>query len=583
MNKTPAFTILTAEDDVVLRKSISAYLGKKGYKVLEANNGEEAFEIFMAEKPDLILSDLRMPKMNGFGLLSAVRAESTDIPFIIVSGIGTMGDVIEVLRKGAWDYLTKPIENMDFLFHAVEKALERACLIKESKGYQNLLEKTVRERTADLESQTRILEAEIQERKFTEIMISRAKKEWTRTVDAMPDLVALVDKNYRMVRVNKAMADVMGKHPADLVDMECSLCCSRGGNSPPDNCPHAQLLEDGKPHTVEIFDERMGGHYRVTVVPYYEDEERTRIAGSVHIARNINSRKKAEKESDTLQTQLLHAQKLESVGQLASGIAHEINTPTQYVGSNIQFLQEAFEDINGLVGKFKALLDAAKKENISSDLIKEVEELMEEVDWEYLAEEIPQTISQSQDGVNRVTSIVRAMKEFSHPGSKEKELVSLNRIIETTITVARNEWKYVSSVETDLDLDLPSVPLLTDEMGQVILNLLVNAAHAIGSKLGENPEGEKGVISIATSHDDGWAEVRITDSGTGIPQEARSRVFDPFYTTKKVGKGTGQGLAIAHDVVTQKHGGELTLETEMGTGTTFIIRLPLEASKGSKG
>jgi two-component system, NtrC family, sensor kinase len=583
MNKTPAFTILTAEDDVVLRKSISAYLGKKGYKVLEANNGEEAFEIFMAEKPDLILSDLRMPKMNGFGLLSAVRAESTDIPFIIVSGIGTMGDVIEVLRKGAWDYLTKPIENMDFLFHAVEKALERACLIKESKGYQNLLEKTVRERTADLESQTRILEAEIQERKFTEIMISRAKKEWTRTVDAMPDLVALVDKNYRMVRVNKAMADVMGKHPADLVDMECSLCCSRGGNSPPDNCPHAQLLEDGKPHTVEIFDERMGGHYRVTVVPYYEDEERTRIAGSVHIARNINSRKKAEKESDTLQTQLLHAQKLESVGQLASGIAHEINTPTQYVGSNIQFLQEAFEDINGLVDKFKALLDAAKKENISSDLIKEVEELMEEVDWEYLAEEIPQTISQSQDGVNRVTSIVRAMKEFSHPGSKEKELVSLNRIIETTITVARNEWKYVSSVETDLDLDLPSVPLLTDEMGQVILNLLVNAAHAIGSKLGENPEGEKGVISIATSHDDGWAEVRITDSGTGIPQEARSRVFDPFYTTKKVGKGTGQGLAIAHDVVTQKHGGELTLETEMGTGTTFIIRLPLEASKGSKG
>ena len=289
-------------------------------------------------------------------------------------------------------------------------------------------------------------------------------------------------------------------------------------------------------------------------------------------------KKNNEKLAHTNQ-QLYQAQKLESVGQLAAGIAHEINTPTQYVGSNIEFLQEAFDDIRELVAKFITLLEAEKKQTVTPELISEMEETLQEVEWEYLIEEIPETISQSQDGVKRVTSIVRAMKEFSHPGSKEKEPADLNHIIETTVTVARNEWKYVSNVETDLDPDLPSVPLLTDETGQVILNLLVNAAHAVAAKLGENPEGEKGVISITTSHDDGWAEVRITDSGTGIPEKARGRIFDPFFTTKKVGKGTGQGLAIAHDVITQKHGGTLTFETEMGEGTTFIIRLPVEAQK----
>ncbi|MBC8317876.1 MAG: response regulator, partial [Desulfobulbaceae bacterium] len=576
MTKKQVFTILTAEDDAILRKSISAYLRKKGYVVLEANDGAEALEIFRAEKPDLILSDLRMPEMDGFGLFSAVREESIDTPFIIVSGIGKMGDVIEALRNGVWDYITKPIEDMEFLYHAVASALEKASLLKESKGHQQLLEKTVSERTADLERQTRVLEEEILERKIAEMMIVRAKKEWERTVDAMPDLVALVDRNFRMVRVNKAMAKVLGKEPRDLVDEKC-LLCFRGDNSPPDYCPHALLLDDGQPHTVEIFDERLGGHYEVTVVPYFEDEGGKVVAGSVHVARDINSRKKYEHDRDKLQTRLLHAQKLESVGQLAAGIAHEINTPTQYVGSNVQFLQEAFEDIRGLVDKFKDLLDAVRKENISPELIEEVEELLEEVDWEYLVEEIPQTISQSQDGIKRVTSIVRAMKEFSHPGSKDKKPVDLNHIITTTITVATNEWKYVARIETDLSPDLPSVPLLTDEMGQVILNLLVNGAQAIAAKLGENPEGEKGVLSIQSRQDGSWVEVRITDSGTGIPEEARARVFDPFFTTKKVGKGTGQGLAIAHDVVTQKHGGDLSFETEMGKGTTLIIRLPLAA------
>jgi len=200
---------------------------------------------------------------------------------------------------------------------------------------------------------------------------------------------------------------------------------------------------------------------------------------------------------------------------------------------------------------------------------------VEELDWEYLAEEVPLTIRQSREGVERISKIVRAMKAFSHPGSKKKAPVNINDIINTTITVAANEWKYVAEIETDLAPDLPSVTCLSDEIGQVFLNILVNAAHAIGEKLGDTPEGEKGQIIISSCLNKEWIEVRIKDSGNGMPESVREHIFDMFFTTKEVGKGTGQGLAIAHSVVTEKHQGTLRCESEEGVGTSFIIRLPL--------
>ncbi len=299
----------------------------------------------------------------------------------------------------------------------------------------------------------------------------------------------------------------------------------------------------------------------------------------VAIVRNISKRKEMEEEKKKLQAELLHSQKLEAIGQLAAGIAHEINTPTQYIGTNIDFLDEAFCDVSKLIDKFMKLLKAAKEDAITPELIDEVEEAIEETDWEYLKEEVPQAICQSREGVARVTSIVRAMKDFSHPGSKEKEPADINKIIDTTITISRNEWKYVADVETDFESDLPPVPCLVDEMGQVILNLLVNAAHAIGEKLKENPELTKGLIKISTRRKDDWVEIRISDTGTGIPEDARDRIFEPFFTTKEVGKGTGQGLAIVRNVVVDKHQGTIDFETEVGKGTTFIIRLPLSQPK----
>ena len=285
--------------------------------------------------------------------------------------------------------------------------------------------------------------------------------------------------------------------------------------------------------------------------------------------------KKALHDLQLTQTRLLQAQKLESVGQLAAGIAHEINTPAQFISSNITFLEEAFVDVKHLIDTFLKVLRTIAQGSAIIETGREAEKLLEELDWDYLEQEIPTAIQQSKEGIKRVATIVKAMKEFSHPGSKEKAFYDLNKILETTITVASNEWKYCAEIVTHFDANLPKVFCLADEIGQVFLNILVNASHAIASK---NPNSsEKGKITISTSRlDQEHVEICIEDTGIGIPEDIRARVFDPFFTTKIVGKGTGQGLAISHDVIENKHNGTLSLTSETGKGTVFTIQIPLQ-------
>jgi signal transduction histidine kinase len=189
---------------------------------------------------------------------------------------------------------------------------------------------------------------------------------------------------------------------------------------------------------------------------------------------------------------------------------------------------------------------------------------------------MPRAIQQSLEGVQHVSRIVKAMKDFSHPGIDRKVAVDLNRAIETTLTVARNELKYVADTVTQLDPQLPPVPCLPGEINQVLLNLVINAAHAIADAL---PPGEqrRGRITVSTQCFEDMVELRVSDTGTGIPEDVRSRIFEPFFTTKPVGRGTGQGLSLAHAVVVNKHGGQIWFDTELGKGTTFIVRLPRDA------
>ncbi len=282
-------------------------------------------------------------------------------------------------------------------------------------------------------------------------------------------------------------------------------------------------------------------------------------------------------ERKTLELQLRQAQKLEAIGQLAAGIAHEINTPTQYVGDNTNFLKESWTSIAPILSAMRQFRAEAGKGAVGEETLVRFDALWEAADLLYLENEIPRALDQSLDGIQRVAKIVRAMKEFSHPGSEEKRPLDLNKAIETTITVARNEWKYVSEVVTHLQEDLPLVPCHAGEFNQVILNLLVNAAHAIRQEVGDGSQ-KKGVITVATRRDGDWVEILIRDTGAGIPEAIRSRIFEPFFTTKPVGQGTGQGLALAHNVVARRHGGQIWFDTEVGKGTTFFIRLPLSAA-----
>jgi signal transduction histidine kinase len=277
-----------------------------------------------------------------------------------------------------------------------------------------------------------------------------------------------------------------------------------------------------------------------------------------------------------MQMQAANASKLESIGELAAGIAHEINTPTQYVGDNVRFLGDVFATLEQCVNEL-ATLSEQQRDSIPSASIRSC---VQKADLPYLREEIPKAIAQSLEGVQRIAKIVSAMKEFSHP-SQEQTPTDLNHAIANTLTVATNEWKYVAVVDTQLDSTLPLVPVVPGEFNQVILNMVVNAAHAIAETRVQHPT-RMGIIRIITRRLPDWAEISISDDGCGMASNIHDKIFDPFFTTKPVGKGTGQGLAIAHNVIVKRHHGTIGVRSEPGIGTTFTIRVPLEVKEAAE-
>ncbi len=278
-------------------------------------------------------------------------------------------------------------------------------------------------------------------------------------------------------------------------------------------------------------------------------------------------------EYTSMKRQLAQAQKLEAVGRLASGIAHEINTPTQYVLSNIDFIHEANEDINNILKVVEKLIieNDSRKEN---SIYLELQKILEDVDWPYLAEELPRAINQSKEGLRRITKIVMAMKHFSHPSGEVAEENDLNKAIESTVAVARNEWKYVAEVELLLAEDLPQVPCYLDEINQIFLAMIINSAQSIEEKFNHS-DGIHGKIIITTKTRKNEVLITIEDNGKGMSETVVERIFDPFFTTKELNKGTGQGLAIVYDVIVNHHEGTIEVESTENIGTTFYITLPL--------
>jgi PAS domain S-box-containing protein len=279
-------------------------------------------------------------------------------------------------------------------------------------------------------------------------------------------------------------------------------------------------------------------------------------------------------EQSTMELQLAQANKLEAIGHLAAGVAHEINTPMQFIGDNLHFLKTAITDLMPFVKFVTSLVQKAAHEPLPPDALAQVAQMEQDADLEYTQQVLPEVIERALGGVERVTRIVRAMKSFAHPDATDPCPTELGALVENTVTVATNEWKYVADINLELDANLPAVTCVPGEIGQVVLNMIVNASHAISDVVGTS--GDKGQITIKTRLDGKFAELCISDTGSGIPEAVRSKIFDPFFTTKEVGRGTGQGLAIAHACVVEHHGGTIQVDTEEGRGTTFIVRLPIE-------
>lgn len=420
------------------------------------------------------------------------------------------------------------------------------------------------------------IKQDVSQRKLFETQMEQLRTEHSFILNAIGEGVHWIDRHGTIKYENPAAAKMLGYEVAELIGKPAHATMHHtradGTPYPKSECHIYATLVDrvARQVTDEVFWRKDGTSFPVDYVctPIYEKDGSS--SGSVVIFRDTTQRKR-------LESQLMQFQKLESIGQLAAGIAHEINTPTQFVGDNTHFVKDSFAAIAAVLQNYQTLLAAAKSGAITPDLLARCEALRVESDLEYLCEQIPAALQETLEGVARISKIVRAMKEFSHPGGAEKAPADLNRAIETTITVAHNEWKYVADVKQELDPELPLVPCFLGEFNQCLLNLVVNAAHAIGDVVKKQP-GTKGLITVGTRRMGDQVEVRVADTGSGIPEALRSKIFEPFFTTKEVGKGTGQGLSIIYGSIVRRHGGTVTFETEEGRGTTFIIQLPLNRS-----
>ncbi|KRT56039.1 PAS domain S-box protein [endosymbiont of Ridgeia piscesae] len=428
---------------------------------------------------------------------------------------------------------------------------------------------------------------DITERKQAEKRLEMTNRQIQLILETVVEGIFGVDCEGNFTFINSAASKMLGWSQQELIGQHSHELMhhthNNGSRHLAEECPIYTTFREGKGNTIleDLFWCKDGTSLPVEYVsrPIWEEE---RIVGAVISFRDITERIEAERERQKMEIQLHNAQKLEAIGQLAAGIAHEINTPTQYASDNTRFLQDAYADIIKLVSlQERSIAALTSGDPLAAQLVAEAAAQAETIEIDYLKEEIPLAVEQTLGGLERVTKIVRAMKEFSHPGVEEKTFVDLNSAIQSTIDVSRNEWKYHAELETVFDPELPAVRCLPGEINQAILNIIVNAAHAIADRRKECPD-EKGFIRIATRKRGDYAEISISDNGGGIPEEILPRIFDPFFTTKGVGKGTGQGLSITYSAVVDKHNGTIEVDSSVGEGTTFIIRLPIDGKTGQK-
>ena len=531
--------ILIVDDEPAIRKLLTRYLENAGYECQSVESVASAKEMLAKEVFDLLLSDLKMPGDSGLELLRYAKKQYPEMGRVMVTGFGSSEIASEIMTVGVYGYVIKPVTR-DMVLITVENALRHLRLDLHMHACKVELEKNISQRTEKLAAIMNNLGAG----------------------------VVMVDLDLKILELNRRMQQWFPD-----ISVGKTTRCYHTFTCPPtdqicDDCPMVKAFQTRTTcEGIRIISTRQGEReFRIVASPILDYNGN--IYAGIALYEDITERLLLERD-------LQQAQKFEAVGQLAAGIAHEINSPVQYIGDNVSFLKDSFTDITKVMTTYEHLWQELTEQGaVPEEMGQKMAEAVEEADIAYLREEIPKTIDQSLEGVHRVEKIVRAMKDFAHPGNDEKTVVDINKVLESTITVCKNEWKYVAEMEVDFASDLPLAHCFAGEISQVFLNIIVNGAHAIGDFTKGGSRG-KGIISIGTRKAENSIQIRISDTGGGIPEEIQDRVFDPFFTTKALGKGTGQGLAIARRVVVDKHQGSLSFETEKGRGTCFVIELPV--------
>ena len=547
-------------EDAALAEAEAAFLGQVAtvipritYEIDDAFQGQEGLELVVqalhSERPyDVAFVDMRMPPgWDGVETIERLWERDPDLQIVICTAHSdyTWSEIIE--RLGCNDkllILKKPFDNVEVSQLAVALT-EKRRLARQANMKMEQLEALVQLRMQKLQE---------------------ANLEIERLLSAISSLLIGIDSEGVVRRWNANAETLFNIAADDAIDKPFS-----GLDIHWVNCEDALKIisvdnvKQDVQYEVEYYDQyyiiRLLG---LSVYPVKETQERY---GLLILGRDITDQR-------LLELKVQQAQKLESIGQLAAGLAHEINTPIQFVSGNLDFLQQGFNRLEQLLDAHETLAQALLLDQCPETALQGIATTKATIKLDFVKTEIPRAFTEVIDGINRVAEIVQAMKAFSHPGTHKKTAVDLNKAILDTLTVSRHEWQRIAEIKTDLTPDLPLVPCLSGEFNQVILNLVVNAAHAIGDVVGASSH-DKGTITIRTHHDDAWVRVEVCDTGDGIPVAIQRRIFDPFFTTKEVGKGSGQGLAIAHNIIVSRHGGNLTFETQEHQGTTFYIELPI--------
>jgi two-component system NtrC family sensor kinase len=521
-------SILIVDDSPVSRELLSKTLKKWGYNVLTANDGLEALEIYKNNRISIVITDWVMPNMDGLTLCEEIRKfiKSSYTYIIIITANDQNSDIKEALDKGADDYIIKPID--------VERL--RVSL------------KTARR----INSLSESLNLEIDKNKLL--------------LENMKEGLFRIDETGKLIFVNDSLCQMLGYTKEELIGKDINSIHEKEDNEV--TARKVSQRREGVGDSYELNYISKEGLIIPTLVsakPVFNLSGQHE--GTVVVIADISKIKQAEQERKLIEAQLRQSDKMASIGQLAAGVAHEINNPTGFVSSNLNTLSDYVQKYNSLIHEFHNLINQLETNSSNEsyhELFENIKAQEEDMDIAFMMDDITSLIQESLEGTERIKKIVQDLKDFAHPGEDKPKYAGINRCVDSTLNVVWNEIKYKAQVKKEYG-DLPDILCFPQQLNQVFANILVNAAQAITGH---------GEISIKTGLQEDNIEIKISDTGSGIVKENIAKIFDPFFTTKDVGKGTGLGLNVAYNII-KKHNGKITVTSEKGYGTTFTILVPV--------